>query len=113
MQLKIFNPWHKIYLTREPEGECKSPDPAKISKLLRNSCQLPQEQDGYFLFFMFRIATISNATLTIRLSFSYVLIIITTLRKVLGLGESTSPGPLGKYIILSKFVSPAVCQGIL
>lgn len=47
------------------------------------------------------MATISSATLTIRLNSSYVLIMITTLRKVLGLGESTSPGPLVKYIILS------------
>ncbi len=31
-------------------------------------------QDGYFLFFRFRMATISNAMLTIRLSSSYVLI---------------------------------------
>lgn len=33
-----------------------------------------QEQDGYFLFFRFRMATINKAMLTIRLNSSYVLI---------------------------------------
>ena len=47
-----------------------------------------------------RIATISKAMLTIKLNSSYVLIIITTFRKVLGLSESTSPGCPVKYIIL-------------
>ena len=49
------------------------------------------------------MATISKAVLTIRLNSSYVLIIITTFRKVLGLGESTSP---------AARVSILYCQGV-
>ena len=46
-----------IRLTREPEGERASPDRRYVK--LRNSRLLFQSQDGYFLFFMFRITTIS------------------------------------------------------
>ena len=69
-------------------------------KLLEIVVYFSQEQDGYFLCVKFRIAKISIATLTIRLSSSYVLIIITTFRKDSESGESTSPGCPGKYIIL-------------
>ena len=49
-----------------------------------------REQDGYFLFFISRIATINNATIKITMNSSYVLIsIILSIR--LGSDESTSP----------------------
>ena len=69
-------------------------------KLSEIAVHFSQEQDGYFLCVKFRIDTISKAVLTIKLSSSYVLIIITTFRRILGTGESTSPGCPGKYIIL-------------
>ena len=47
------------------------------------------------------IDTISKAMLTIKLSSSYVLIIITTFRKDSESGENTSPGCPGKYIRLN------------
>ncbi len=70
---------------------------------LRDSRLLCQEQDGYFLFFMLRIATISSATVKITMNSSYVLIIITSSVRMLGTGESTSPGCPGKQIILQGF----------
>ena len=70
-------------------------------KLCEIAVHFSQEQDGYFLFFMFRIAMITLTVVRIIMNSSYVLIIITTLRKVLGLGESTSPSSPGKHIILS------------
>ena len=60
-------------------------------KLSEIAVYFSQEQDGYFLCVKFRIATISKAVLTIKLSSSYVLIIITTFRKDSESGESTSP----------------------
>ena len=91
-----------IYLTGQPEGECRSPDPAKVNTKLSEIAvpKLWREQDGYFLCVKFRIAIISKAVLTIKLSSSYVLIIITTFRKDSESGESTSPGCPGKYVIL-------------
>ena len=71
-------------------------------KLSEIAVYFSQEQDGYFLYVKFRIATISKAVLTIKLSSSYVLIIITTFRKDSESGESTSPGCPGKYIILFR-----------
>ena len=50
-------------------------------KLFEIVVYFSQEQDGYFLFFRFRIATISSATVKITMSSSYVLIIITTFRQ--------------------------------
>ena len=101
-----------MYLTGQPEGECRSPDPAKVNTKLSEIAvpKLWREQDGYFLCVKFRIATISKAVLTIKLSSSYVLIIITTFRKDSESGESTSPGCPGKYIIL--FGCPDIgCRG--
>ena len=43
---------------------------------LQNSRQLSQVQDGYFLFFKFRIATIKRAVVKAIINSSYVLIII-------------------------------------
>ena len=80
--LKNAGIWHIICLTGQPEGECKSPDPAKIyNKTIKNSRLLCQEQDGYFLFFRFRIAIIKSPIVNITINSSYVLIIITTFRK--------------------------------
>lgn len=62
---------------------------------------LAKEQDGYFLFFKFRIATIRSPIVKSTINSSYVLIIPTTFRLGLGLGESTSPGSPGKHIIFS------------
>ena len=63
---------------------------------------LPGE-DGYFLFFISRIATINNAMVKITMNSSYVLIsIILSIR--LGSDESTSPNYLGKYIIFTHYV---------
>ena len=68
-------------LTREPEGECRSPDPAKIIQV-KIAVSLAKEQDGYFLFFKFRIATIKSPMVKITMNSSYVLIIITTFCKM-------------------------------
>ena len=70
-------------------------------KLSEIDVHFSQEQDVYFLCVKFRIATISKAVLTIKLSSSYVLIIITTFRKDSESGENTSPGCPGKYIRLN------------
>ena len=64
-------------LNKQSEGECTSPDPAKnycstkvaVSNFLR-------VQDCYFLFFIFRIATIKDAVVKIIINSSYVLISI-------------------------------------
>ena len=92
-----------IYLTRQSEGECTSPVPAKILSnykkvVVLNFCR---GQDGYFLlFFISRIATINNAMVKITINSSYVLIsIILSIR--LGTDESTSPNYPGKYIIFA------------
>ncbi len=66
-----------ICLTREPEGERTSPDPA-LYYAKSNSRLLFQSQDGYFLFFRFKIATISNPIVSIICNSSYVLIMITS-----------------------------------
>ncbi len=50
--------------------------PTRRNIKLRNSRLLYQSQDGYFLFFRFRIATISSATVKITMNSSYVLISI-------------------------------------
>ena len=87
-----------MYLTRQSVGECTSPVPAKI-KLTKKIVVLDftRAQDGYFLFFIFRMATISDAVVRIIINSSYVLIsIILSVR--LGADESTSPNYLGKYI---------------
>lgn len=42
---------------------------------------IASEQDGYFLFFIFRIATTSDANVSKIMNSSYVLISITTFRK--------------------------------
>ena len=44
--------------------------------------KLWREQDGYFLFFRFRIATTSDAKVSRIMNSSYVLIIITTFRRI-------------------------------
>lgn len=76
--------------------------PRRISfKLSEIDVHFSQEQDVYFLCVKFRIDTISKAMLTIKLSSSYVLIIITTFRKDSESGENTSPGCPGKYIRLN------------
>ena len=104
--------WHIIYLTRELEGECRSPDPAKFHNWLRIAVpKLWREQDGYFLFFRFRIATISKATLTIRLNSSYVLIIITTLRKVSDWVRARPPVPWVSILYCHGAVCTAVWAG--
>ena len=69
----------------------------KSSSLFR-----PKNRTSYFLFFMFRIATINDAVVSIIINSSYVLIsIILSVR--LGADESTSPNYLGKYIMLSLY----------
>ena len=92
-----------IYLTRQSEGECTSPVPAKILSnykkvVVLNFCR---GQDGYFLlFFISRIATINNAMVKITINSSYVLIsIILSIR--LGTDASTSHNYPGKYIIFA------------
>lgn len=98
--LKNLHLWRIICLTGELEGECESPDPAKIIQV-KIAVYFSQEQDGYFLFFRFRIATIRSPIVKSTINSSYVLIIPTTFRLGLGLGESTSPGSPIKHIILS------------
>ena len=87
-----------IYLTRQSEGECTSPDPAKLTTNYESSRpNFTRAQDGYFLFFIFRMATINDAVVKIIINSSYVLIsIILSVR--LGADESTSPNYLVKYI---------------
>lgn len=58
------------------------------------------------------MAIIRSAMLTIRLSFSYVLI-ITTPPTRLGAGGSTSPGCLGKYIIINVRFSSLLTKKVL
>ena len=77
--------------------------PTRRRCLVKNSRQLYQSQDGYFLFFKFRMATISKATLTIRLKSSYVLIIITPSGRYSDRVRARPPAPLAKHIILSWF----------
>ncbi len=88
-----------IYLTRQPEGECHHPIWRKIN--LRNSRRLLQGQDGYFLCVYVKIATMSNAVVSIICNSSYVLIII-TLPVRLRSDENTSPGYPVKYIMLEN-----------
>lgn len=42
----------------------------------------------------------SSATVKTTMNSSYVLIIITTFRRILGMGEDASPGCPGKHIIM-------------
>ena len=82
-----------------------SPDPAKIISSYIKVVVLTfcREQDGYFLFFIFRMATINDTVVRIIINSSYVLIsIILSVR--LGADESTSPNYLGKCIKFSVVV---------
>ena len=65
-------------LNKQSEGECTSPDPAKIIYSYKSSrfLNFTRAQDGYFLFFIFRIATIKDAVVKIIINSSYVLISI-------------------------------------
>ena len=49
-------------LTRQPEGECRSPDLAKMFWLRIAVHDFAEMRDGYFLFFRFRIETIKLET---------------------------------------------------
>ena len=61
---------------------------------LRNSRQLYQSQDGYFLCVKFRIATISSVTVSITMNSSYVLIIITSSERYSDRVRACPPAPL-------------------
>ena len=99
--LKNLHIYHIICLTGQPEGERESPAPAQVNTAIRNSHPtFTREQDGYFLFFRFRIATIRRPVVSIIMNSSYVLISFPPSAR-LGTGESTSPGCPGKHIILS------------
>ena len=71
------------------------PSRRKLSKTILEIAvpKLWREQDGYFLCVRFRMATISKATLTIKLNSSYVLIIITAFRKVSEWVRARPPAP--------------------
>ena len=71
------------------------PSRRKLSKTILEIAvpKLCREQDGYFLCVRFRMATISKATLTIKLNSSYVLIIITAFRKVSEWVRARPPAP--------------------
>lgn len=86
-----------MYLTRQPIGRCKLPDPVnitvyKVSRPIRPRCR------AAYLCFKFRIATTSKAKVSIICISSYVLISISPFHKT-GSGTSTPLGCLGKYII--------------
>lgn len=76
--------------------------PTRRYSLAKNSRQLFQSQDGYFLFFKFRIVAISKAMLTIRLNSSYVLIIITPSERCSDQVRARPPSSLGKHIMFSR-----------
>ena len=66
------------------------------------------------MFFIFRIATISNAMVYITINSSYVLISI-ILSVKLGSDESASPNYLGKYIIfyIKKYPHTLISKYVL
>ena len=68
--------------------------PIRRNIKLRNSRLLCQSQDGYFLFFRFRIATISSATVKTTMNSSYVLIIITSSERSSDRVRARPPAPL-------------------
>ena len=80
-------------------------------KLSEIDVHFSQEQDVYFLCVKFRIDTISKAMLTIKLSSSYVLIIITTFRKVSDGVRARPPAPWVS-ILLSRQAPADVGGGI-
>ena len=75
--------------------------PSRQHKVIGQEIAVPKlcrEQDGYFLFFIFRIATINPADANITMNSSYVLLIVRFSAK-LGTDESTFSGCLGKHTI--------------
>ena len=107
--LTISNQMHIIYLTRQSAGEYTSPAPAQNQKTIRNSClTMTSEQDGYFLFFIFRIETTSNANVSKTINSSYVVISIPSFPQDPERMGSTSSDCHGKYIILSRCKSYSV-----
>ena len=99
LYIYLTNLWelYIIHLTRQPEGECTSPDPANLNRT-KNSRQLTRE-DGYFLCLVTSVMTAHNMMTKVNKS-EYVTIQTTPFHKT-GLGWSTSSGCLGKCIILS------------
>ena len=70
----IFVNWYNR-LNRTAGRWRQSPDPAQVNTAIRNSHPtFTREQDGYFLFFRFRIATIRRPVVSIIMNSSYVLI---------------------------------------
>lgn len=96
-----------MYLTRQPIGRCKLPDPANITVYKVSRPIRPRYRAAY-LCFKFRIATTSRANVSKICISSYVLISISPFHKT-GSGTSTPLGCLGKYIILLWM--PRSCPG--
>ena len=96
-----------MYLTRQPIGRCKLPDPANITVYKVSRPIRPRYRAAY-LCFKFRIATTSRANVSKICISSYVLISISPFHKT-GSGTSTPLGCLGKYIILLWM--PQSCPG--
>ena len=89
-----------IYLTRQPTGRCTLPVPVKSYHEIAVLIFL-REQNGYFLWCRFRIATIRLAVARIIINSSYVLISISSFRSDSERIESCRLfGCPGKYIIL-------------
>ena len=98
--LKNLHLWHIICLTRQPIRKVKSSRSGDITYLSRAAYLTRTER--LYLFFRFRIATISSATVKITMNSSYVLISTTPFRKTRNGVHSRPIGCLGKHIILSK-----------
>ena len=98
--LKLWDGLGIICLTRQPIRKVKSSRSGDITYLSRAAYLTRTER--LYLFFRFRIATISSATVKITMNSSYVLISTTPFRKTRnGMAARPSSCP-GKHIMLSK-----------
>jgi len=101
--LKLWDGLGIICLTRQPIRKVKSSRSGDITYLSRAAYLTRTER--LYLFFRFRIATISSATVKITMNSSYVLISTTPFRKTRNGVHSRPIGCLGKHIILSMCVA--------
>ena len=99
--LKLWDGLGIICLTRQPIRKVKSSRSGDIAYLSRAAYLTRTER--LYLFFRFRIATISSATVKITMNSSYVLISTTPFRKTRNGVHSRPIGCLGKHIILSMY----------